>query len=49
MIIFKIEQYSKISPIVYESPNNYELEIEDKDYLLFYKPKVISMLQMLDK
>lgn len=46
---FTIEQYSKISPIVYESPNDYELEIEDEDNLLFYKPKVISMLPMLDK
>ena len=46
---FTIEQSSKITPVVHENPNNYDLEIEYDDNLLFKKPKVISMLPILDK
>jgi hypothetical protein len=46
---FSIAQSSKITPVVHENPNNYDLEIEYDDNLLFKEPKVISMLPMLDK
>lgn len=46
---FSIAQSSKITPIVHENPNNYDLEIEYDDNLLFKEPKVISMLPILDK
>lgn len=46
---FSIAQSSKITPIVHENPNNYDLEIEYDDSLLFKEPKVISMLPILDK
>lgn len=46
---FTIAQSSKITPVVHENPNDYDLEIEYDDNLLFKKPKVISMLPILDK
>ena len=46
---FSIAQSSKITPVVHENPNNYDLEIEYDDNLLFKEPKVISMLPILDK
>ncbi|MEZ7611273.1 hypothetical protein O3668_11505 [Staphylococcus capitis] len=46
---FTIAQSSKITPVVHENPNDYDLEIEYNDNLLFKEPKVISMLPILDK